>query len=163
MLRNISDMDPRVLPVIPDGDYGGNTYASVRSFQQAYGLQETGIADEPTWHAVTQTYTQLLPQWGSPAVIPIWSQGQTIQPGQFNYHMYLVQAMLAALSHFFPDIRQAAVSGTLDPATVQNLIWLQRASGLPENGALDTATWYYLGGLYRTMTGNGIPALPGNG
>ena len=163
MLRNLSDLDDRILPVIPNGSYGANTYASVQSFQQAHGLPQTGIADGPTWHAVTTVHDQHLPQWGTPAVIPIWSLGQTIQPGQFNYHIYLIQAIFSALSHFFPAIQRAEVTGTLDSATEANLKWLQHASGLPETGALDSATWYYLSGLYRNMTGNGTRSMPDNG
>ena len=155
MLRHISDLDPRVLPVIPDGHYGPNTYASVRSFQEAYGLPVTGQTDQQTWDAISAVHNQLLPQLTVPVIVPVCSTGQTIYPGQSNYHLYLVQAMLAALSHFFPQLERTQLTGILDPATETGLLWIQKASGIPETGALNTETWHYLNGLYRTMTGEG--------
>lgn len=155
MLRYISEKDPRILPVIPDGHYGSNTYASVRSFQEAYGLAPTGLADTDTWSAIVSAYDLSVPHLTVPATIPGWSTGQSVLPGQFNYHLFLVQAMLAALAEFFPNLEPPQISGTLDPVTEGGLRFVQSASGLTENGILNTATWYYLNGLYRTITADG--------
>lgn len=155
MLRHISETDPRILPVIPDGQYGSNTYASVLSFQEAYGLPPTGTVDQATWDMIVSAYDSALPAMTLPSTRPAWAIGQTVQPGQFNYHIYLVQAMLAALADFFPNLAAPAVTGTLDPVTAEGLRYVQAAGGLSQTGALNTATWYYLNGLYRTMTGDG--------
>ena len=155
MLRHISDVDPRVLPLIPDGYYGRNTYASVRSFQQAYGLPETGQVDLPTWEAIVAVHNQVLPARFPPITAPIWPAGQTIQPGQANLHLYLVQAMLTVLARFFPALQAPAFTGILDPATAEGLRWVQKASGLPETGALNTVTWHNLNNLYRVVASNG--------
>lgn len=155
MLRHISAVDPRVLPVIPDGQYGSNTFASVLSLQEAYGLPLTGEVDLATWDTIVAAFDRALPQLTAPATAPAWSAGQSVQPGQFNYHIYLVQAMLAALADFFPYLTTPSLSGTLDTVTQQGLQWIQSAAGLPPTGALDTATWNYLNGIYRTMTNDG--------
>ena len=55
MLRHISEEDTRILPLIPDGVFGGNTYASVRSFQQTYQLPDTGAVDSSTWNSIVST------------------------------------------------------------------------------------------------------------
>lgn len=155
MLRLISEQDPQVLPLIPDGYYGGNTFASVRSFQQAYGISPTGIADQSTWDAITAVYNRLFLSQTPPSTHPIWPVGTTVLPGDFNYHIYLIQAMLAALSHFFPELGRPQFTGILDTSTSNGLKWVQRASSIPITGVLNTETWHYLNGIYQIMTNDG--------
>lgn len=158
MLRQISDTDSRVLPVIPDGYYGPSTFASVRSFQQLYGLPPTGEADLVTWDTIAAVFQQTALERFPPVLQPIWGITQTVKPGEFNYHLYLVQGMLAALAHFFPALETPIVNGTLGDATAHGLQWIQAAAGLPETGFLDSLTWNFLNGLYRTTIGNGVLA-----
>ena len=80
MLRHIADADPRVLPLIPDGYYGPNTYASVLSFQQAYGLPETGQVDPETWDRIVAVHDMVFPNRVPPVTSPIWPAGQVIEP-----------------------------------------------------------------------------------
>lgn len=155
MLRQISDADPRVLPVIPDGQYGRNTYASVRSFQQAYGMPPTGIADLPTWDAIVQAHNRVLPELISPVIRPLWISGKSVLPGECNIHIHLVQGALIALAKLYPEITPPQVTGCLDPVTADGLRWVQRLSDLPQNGILNTATWHALNGLYRVAVGKG--------
>lgn len=155
MLRQISDVDSRILPVVPDGYYGQSTYASVRSFQQAYGLPTTGEADAVTWDTIAAVFQQAGLERFPPAIQPVWGLTQTVEPGQFNYHIYLVQGMLAALSNFFPAVALPPLDGILGPVTEQGLLWVQRAAGIAENGALNSLTWNYLTGVYRATTGDG--------
>lgn len=152
MLRQISDFDPRILPVIPDGLYGPNTYASVRSFQEAYGLPVTGQADNATWDAISQVYSRSLPERMQPAIEPFWFPGQSVQPGQGNIHLYLVQAMLLALSTYYPELEAPPVDGFLGSATEKDLRWIQKKAGLSQTGALNTLTWHALNSLYRITT-----------
>ena len=155
MLRLLSDSDPRILPVIPDGFYGPNTYASVRSFQEAYGLPVTGEVDQQTWNAIANAYAMALPEQMQPSIEPFWFPGQSIQPGQQNIHLYLVQAMLLALSKYYPEIEPPTVNGVLDAVTQRDLQWLQGKAELPQTGTLNTLTWYALNSLYRITTGAG--------
>ena len=155
MLRQLSDFDPRILPVIPDGLYGPNTYASVRSFQEAYGLPVTGEVDNDTWNAITDAFQKQLPERMQPAVEPFWFPGQSIQPGEKNVHLYLVQAMLLALSKYYPELKAPTVDGILNSVTEQDLKWIQARADLPQTGNLNTLTWQALNNLYRITTGSG--------
>ncbi len=155
MLRQLSDFDPRILPVIPDGLYGPNTYASVRSFQEAYGLRVTGEVDNGTWNTIVNAFQEQIPERLQPAVEPFWFPGQSIQPGEQNVHLYLVQAMLLALSEYYPELTAPAVDGILDPVTEQDLKWIQAKADLPQTGNLNTLTWRALNSLYRITTGTG--------
>ena len=152
MLRQISDHDSRILPVIPDGLYGPNTYASVRSFQEAYGLPVTGQADIVTWNAVAEAHRSILPERGIPSIQPFWFPGRSIQPGETSVHLYLVQAMLLVLSAYFPELEAPAVDGILNPLTQRDLQWIQEKAGLEQSGALNTLTWHALNSLYRITT-----------
>ena len=155
MLREISRIHPEVLPVIPDGIYGRHTYASVRSFQSYIGLPQTGIIDQNTWDEILKTYARDRPSRTSPQIGPIWNTQTVILPGQRNHHLYLVQAMLAALSNKFSELEAPNLTGILDDPTEHGLRWIQNAAGRTESGALDTETWYDLTGLYRIILGDG--------
>ena len=152
MLRFISEEDPGVLPVIPNGIYDSSTYASVRSFQNT---DSRGSVDQTGWQTIVDRYDQILPHRTVPSTQPAWSVSQSVKPGMFNYHLYLVQAMLAALSDFFPDLSVPDLTGTLDPVTQEGLSRIQAASGIAATGELNTATWNYLNALYRAMIGDG--------
>ena len=155
MLRQISEYDSRILPVIPDGFYGRSTYASVRSFQQAFDLPDTGETDAATWNSIVEAHDQILPEIQAPVIIPVWPTERSVKPGEANHHLVLAQAMLWALSGFFPALKPPSVNGRLDSTTEAGLRWLQQAANLPSSGALDAPTWHVLNGLYRIMVGDG--------
>lgn len=155
MLRLLSTANPHILPVIPDGLYGSNTYASVLSFQEASALPVTGETNLDTWNKIVAAFDDALPHLTAPMISPMWSTSQSVLPGQSNYHLYLVQAMLAALAQFFPVLPTPSITGELDSTTQQGLRWVQLAAGLEENGALDTATWNYLTAIYRAIVKDG--------
>lgn len=155
MLRHVSETDASILPLVPDGQYGSNTFASVLSFQRAYALPPTGIVDLSTWNSVTQAFERTKLQRKAPFIIPNHSTEDVISPGQFNYHIYLVQAMLVALSDYFPIYPPPDLTGTLDGLTLPWLHWIQTAAGKQKTSALNTETWNTLNALYRTVIGNG--------
>ena len=155
ILRQISDLDSHILPVVPDGLYGPSTYASVRSFQEAHGLPVTGEVNRMTWEAIVKVWDAILPERMQPKTEPLWFPGQTVLPGEKNVHLYLVQAMLLALSQYYPELIAPPVDGSLNPQTQQDLQWIQLKAGLPETGDLNTLTWQALNSLYRITAGSG--------
>ncbi len=155
MLRQISDVDPRILPVIPDGLFGPSTYGAVRSFQEAYGLPVTGQVDQQTWNSITDAHSLALAQRKPPVIELFWSLGSSIQPGEQNAHLYLVQAMLTVLSHYYPALTAPPIDGILNPTTAEDLKWIQAGAAIPKTGVLNTLTWNALGSLYRVTVGSG--------
>lgn len=155
MLRQISDVDATVLPVIPNGLYEENTYASVLSFQQANGLPLTGEVDLLTWASIVSAYDTLLPYTEVPSVFPVWSSVQTVSTNEFNYHLYPVQAMLSVIAEFLTDFPTPPVNGILNTDTEKGIIKIQKAANLPPTGALDNATWHHLSALYRALSEDG--------
>ncbi len=155
MLRLISAENSRVLPVIPDGYYGANTYGSVRSFQEAFGLPVTGEADQVTWDAIVLAFKNTMAMQEPPIIQPLWSSQRVLESGDQNLHLYLVQAMLTAISQKLPEVSSPSLSGYLDAKTRDGLLWVQSVSDLPQTGNLDNGTWQALSQLYRIVVGNG--------
>lgn len=56
MLKYLSTILPEIPNIEMDGIYNADTAAAVSSFQNLYGLEPTGIVDEPTWNMLMSVY-----------------------------------------------------------------------------------------------------------
>lgn len=147
MLRKISDKDPDVLPLIPDGRFGPHTFASVRSFQKQYNLSDTGVVDLETWEAIVETYRNTrFSEWDI-----------SISRGGYHPVISEVQSMLFSLSDQFHEIQRPQLTGALDEITQNGLQFIQKASGLDETGLPDQSTLIYLQKLYGHYYINKLP------
>lgn len=141
MIRRISEVDSRILPLIPNGIYGANTHASVRSFQEVYGLPVTGSTDLHTWKKIAEVYRQsIAPTAYSASFITLSDEDQ----------IRIIQTTLAALSLRYSDLTAPVVSGVADPTTVSGLIRVQTAASLPQTGTIDQKTLAALNALFYT-------------
>ncbi len=55
-LNAISNNYPLIPKLVEDGEYGDATAASVKTFQQIFGLPETGEVDFATWYKISDIY-----------------------------------------------------------------------------------------------------------
>ena len=55
-LNVIANAYPAIPKINVDGVYGPSTAATVRKFQQVFGLPATGITDYATWYEVSEIY-----------------------------------------------------------------------------------------------------------
>ena len=141
MLRVISEDDPRLPTVIPDGIYGPSTMIAVTAFQRREGIPVTGIADEYTWDQIAAAYEPALIRVGKAEPIEILLEpGQVILIGESSPYIFLLQAMLAQLSKDHDSILYPALSGVLDTDTAASLRGFQILAGLTPTGALDRIT-----------------------
>ncbi len=160
ILRQISELDPAIPPVIPDGIYGRNTMASVSAFQRTHGLPVTGVADLLTWEAIVEAYLAVQAEIRPPRPLPVYlDRGQTIARGEHNLHIWTIQGILTALSELFENIPPVSHNGTNDPATQAAIELIQATAGLPVTGVVDAATWDFIAGLYAAVR-NGTPDIP---
>ena len=140
MLRRIAISNSGILPLIPDGFYGANTYASVKSFQKHYKIPETGNTDYTTWIRIVQEYNALAPMSNS---LPL--------PEKSTYEstpeIYLIQAMLLALSQQYDSISQLPLTGVLDNTTTSMLKQIQQISGIEKTGLPDRLTLLSIRGI----------------
>lgn len=144
-----------------DGLFGKETQAAVAAFQKQQGLQESGAVDQETWDALVLAYEleDILLSEAEPLRI-ILQPKQVIGRGSRNLHLPLVQGMLLALGRLYLDLPAIRVTGILDDPTANALIWLQRASNLPQTGELDKNTWRHLAKQYRMTIGDGTGTYP---
>lgn len=145
MLRILSEDDPRLPTVIPDGIYGPTTMIAVTAFQRREGIPVTGITDENTWTRIVAAYEPALIRVGKAEPIEILLEpGQVIILGESSPYVYLMQGMLAQLSQDHRDISRPGFDGILGPDTADSLRGFQQLAALPVTGTLDRITWQHL-------------------
>ena len=136
------------IPKVPniDGIYGQKTEASVRAFQNVFGLTPDGIVGPATWYRLVRLYTAVTSlselrsqgqqfyaiSWQPPGSLSIGSQGQNVRNLQY---------MLSVLSSYISQIPPLAVDGIYGSNTRAAVLAAQRWLGLPETGTVDAATW----------------------
>ncbi len=109
-----------------DGSFGPATETAVMLFQQASGMNPSGIADEDTLKAL---YSD------SAAVKPGETAGKTLQMGDTGDEVKALQDALKAKGYL-----AGASDGSFGSATASALKAFQRANGLSVTGIADEAT-----------------------
>lgn len=170
MLREISYCDAGLPCLTPDGVFGEATLETVMRFQKEVGLPVNGVVDNETWDAVVRAYWDSIPRTAMPRpVLAFRDQDFEVRAGDCCIHMFLVQAMFQALSRVVEGVEPTPVTGEHSGASVRNTIWLQRRSGLPENGRMEKLTWNMLSRLYDLFISRNfedvlcVPAQPQSG
>lgn len=138
-------------PAIPkiatvDGIYGSQTEASVRSFQQIFGLTADGIVGPATWYRIVRLYTAVtrlseLRSQGQQFYAINWSPPTTLQVGSTGDKVRQLQYMLSVLSSYIQSIPPVTVDGVYGQATRAAVLAFQRRYGLPETGTVGETTW----------------------
>ena len=138
-------------PAIPklatvDGIFGSRTEASVRKFQEIFGLTPDGIVGKATWYELVRLYTAVtrlseLRSQGQQFYSINWEYPDPIQEGDTGDKVKHLQYMLSILSTYIRNIPPGAVDGIFGPATRDAVVAAQRWFGLPETGQVDDRTW----------------------
>lgn len=161
MLRVLSLGDSRLLPVVADGIFGQNTRAAVMAYQRVKQRPATGMMDLLTWELLVADYEkEIILQREAEPIVPILNPRQVIRPGDTNYHVLLVQAILKTLCCAYGCTWQISLTGTMDAPTVAALRRFQTMSGLQATGILDKITWRHLAKQYTLAAGDGTGASP---
>ena len=145
MLRILSEDDPSLPTVVPDGIYGQTTIGAVTEFQRREGLPLTGITDQITWDRIVLRYEDALIRVDKAEPIEIiLDPGQVFIPGDEGPYIYLMQTLLIVLSQDHTDITPPEHTGIFDRETESALTAFQALAGLEQTGQLDKITWKHL-------------------
>ena len=138
-------------PAIPklatvDGIYGSRTEASVRVFQEIFGLEPDGVVGKATWYALVRIYTAVtqlseLRSQGQQFYSINWEYPDALQEGSRGEKVRLLQYMLEVLSDFINQIPMVSVDGVYGAETADAVRAAQRWFGLPITGVVDASTW----------------------
>lgn len=138
-------------PAIPkiasvDGIFGSRTEATVKKFQEVFGLTPDGIVGQATWNAMVRLYTAVtrlaeLRSQGQQFYAINWSSPNALQVGSTGDKVRQLQYMLAILAEYISAIPSVAIDGIYGPATRSAVLAVQRRFGIPETGIVDAQTW----------------------
>ncbi|WP_087064841.1 peptidoglycan-binding domain-containing protein [Intestinibacillus massiliensis] len=153
-LYQISLFDDTVPRVNRDGIFGPETTQSVMELQRRHGLPATGRVDHQTWDVIFAHYLHEMQHRSAPiGITPYISGPLSIEPGEAGAGIGMVQVMLWALSRQFHNIKAVPLTLRYDEETVAQVRNIQRLSGFPPDGILDSKTWNALTILYNVVDG----------
>ena len=139
-----------VLPLRISGDYNAETAASVRSFQQTYGLPQTGIADRRTWNDIYRAYAGILASNPPQDCAPLYPN-EVLREGVTSENVRKLQQYLTYIAQYDDNIRPVSDTGYFGPLTRAAVQAFQREYGLTANGQVGTVTWDAITGVYSEM------------
>ena len=155
MLREISFFDEDIERIIPDGIYGEQTESSVRSFQRKNNLYETGVVDNDTWDKIFEVHERITNENKREITVSIIDEGDVpINVGDFAASLFVIQAMLLALSGYFDNLDEVDVSGRFDEKTQSAVERVQVISGITPNAKIDREFLNALAELYNAYVAN---------
>jgi peptidoglycan hydrolase-like protein with peptidoglycan-binding domain len=142
----------RVTPVEITGYFGTATEESVKSFQQVFGLPETGKVDRTTWNEIYRAYDGILNS------IPIDSTITTVlypniilKEGISNEYVKVLQEYLTYINRTYPNIPAVNNTGYFGALTKASVIAFQNEFGLQPNGIVGSTTWDAISREYSNL------------
>lgn len=146
-LNRIAQSYPAI-PKIPaaDGIFGPRTEASVRTFQEVFGLTPDGVVGPSTWYEIVRLYTAVtslseLRSQGQQFYAINWTAPNTLQIGDSGEKVRQLQYMLSVLSKYIPGVPPLTIDGVFGQNTRAAVLAVQRRFNLPETGNVDPETW----------------------
>ena len=155
-LNRISRNYPAI-PKIPaaDGIFDAATEQAVRTFQQVFGLEMSGVVEEATWYRITNIYTSVkrIAELDSEGVrleevTPAFNEDLKI--GMQSDEVRMLQYYLAVIGAYYEAVQPVIVTGYFGELTEKSVKSFQRVFGLPQTGEVDRAT---RNDLYRAYKG----------
>ncbi len=139
-----------VIPIRISGEFDAETAASVRSFQQTYGLPQTGIADRRTWNDIYRAYQGILDSQPPSECAKLYPN-EVLREGVSSENVRALQQYLTYISQYDSNIQPVSDTGYFGPLTKAAVQAFQREYGLTPNGQVGAVTWDAISGVYSEM------------
>lgn len=154
-LRNISRADSDIKRVVPDGIFGEETTASVKSFERKYGFEQTGVVDYERWTKIKQENDRVVFLFSEPRqVAQISLSDLPLRLGDKGNIIYHLKTMLLYLGQKHQNFKSLTVNNIFDEETRDSVRQWQRVIRVEDNGEVDKITWNYLADYYLLESGN---------
>lgn len=149
-LREISQKDSRIPPVIPDGIFNQQTENAVREFQRHNNLQTDGIIDNDTWDKIIEIHEDLTEPLYTPDIICLNEyKDNKIKADDIADCLFVIQAMMHILALRFENLEDVEISGQHKEDSVNFIKKIQELSGLENTGDIDLKTYNTIAKLYE--------------
>lgn len=139
-----------VLPISITGEYDSATVDSVRSFQQTFGLPQTGIMDRRTWNDLYAAYAGILESQPDEACVRLYPN-QVLREGVSSENVRILQQYLTYISQFDSAVPAVTDTGYFGPLTRTAVQAFQREYGLNVTGIVGAVTWDKISGAYAEI------------
>ena len=149
-LRRISRFNPLVRPVNIDGIFDADTQESVRSFQNAYRLEVTGVIDERTWNSIVRIYNGTLENIDEPVLENGISPypGTDLTFGSRGDQVEYVQRLLQKIRISFPIIPELDADGFFGAITERAVNTFAALFAYPQDGRVNEPLWNEINRIY---------------
>jgi peptidoglycan hydrolase-like protein with peptidoglycan-binding domain len=151
-LYTISQTDPLVPRVNPDGIYGPETAEAVRVFQETYLGFGDGRVDFTTWQALVAHYRTAQTALQEPeriAPFTVFLKNGRLILGDRSDIVRMVRIMLATIGLDYACAEGLPITDLFDDAMEQAILSFQYANGLEPDGIIDRNTWDRLAIAYN--------------
>ena len=155
-LNILAYFNPALVAPPLDGVYGATTTNAVRIFQEYYGLPITGIMNTATWNVLNRIYSEtveFLPQGYSGDFGKLYP-GYVLSEGMSGQNVSDLQTYLSLIGQNIDAIPVIPVTGYFGSQTKDAVIAVQRAFGIPQNGAVGAITWNTIVKEYDSIIAN---------
>lgn len=161
-LNRIAQNYPAIPVIYPaNGIFGESTIESVRTFQEVFGLPQTGIVNKSTWYRIKYIYTAVkgLSELVSEGlteeeISDIWQED--LRRGDYGQPVRVLQYYLNVISYFNPEIPSTPGTGVFNEAVENQVKAFERFYGLNPDGVVDFRTWVYINRIYNDIL-RGLP------
>ena len=125
----------------------------MKSLQKVFGLPQTGIIDEQTWHAMYDAYAGIVESVPLDTTVNdvVLYPGVVLREGTNSEYVRLLQTYLSYIHQTYPEIGAVNATGYFGPMTKASVIAFQKMYGLPENSAVGSVVWNAITGLYSDL------------
>lgn len=139
-----------VIPIVITGDYDSETAAAVESFQQTFGLPQTGIMDRRTWNDLYAAYAGILESQPAEVCARLYPN-QVLREGVSSENVRLLQQYLTFISQYDKAVPAVSDTGYFGPLTKAAVQAFQREYGLNVTGIVGAVTWDVISGTYAEL------------
>lgn len=134
---------PQLPPIPITGFFDELTRDAVFSFQAAYGLPVTGVADLGTYYTIERAYRQAvadLPANYQSAIGEPYP-GRFLVEGDRGEEVRVIQSYISRIARTDPAIPAVTADGIFGPQTKAAVIAIQEQLGIEQNGAIGPVEW----------------------